>query len=127
MNGVASLSGRDGGFRLFVGEQFQEQLPLGVVLDERELPSEDFQVFVVYELFHDLHHSSGARSGSLLKAVAREPENRVRFHRVGFDRRNVVVTAANTVERSDVESGWSGRYPCQQHALVALGTVRPLH
>jgi hypothetical protein len=62
LSGVASLSGRDGRFRLFVSEQFQEQLPLGVVFDECELPSEDFQVFVMYELFHDVHHSS-VRSG----------------------------------------------------------------
>jgi hypothetical protein len=126
LGGVASLSGRDGGFRLFVGEQFQEHLPLGVVLDECELPSEDFQVFVVYELFHDLHHSSGVCSGWLLQVVASEPENRVRFQRVGFDRRNMDVTAAATFERSDIKPGWSGRQPCQQHASAAPGTVRPL-
>jgi hypothetical protein len=107
--GVASLSGRDGGFRLFLGEQLQEHLPLGVVFDECELPFEDFQVFVVYELFHDVHRSRGARSGWLLQVVAGEPENRVRFHRVGFDRRNMDVMAADTLESSDVKAGWSGR------------------
>lgn len=120
------LPGRDGGFRLLFGEQFQEQLPLVIVFDECELPSEDFQVFVVYELFHDLHHSSGVRLGWLLQVEASKPEHRVRFHRVGFDRRNMDVTAAGTLERSDVKPGWSGRQPCQQHALMALGTVRPL-
>src|SRR5689334_12650201 len=58
----ACLSGRDRHFRLFLGYQPQEQLPLGVVLGQRELPREEAQVFVVDKFFHGLLPSGIGRS-----------------------------------------------------------------
>jgi hypothetical protein len=63
--GGAGLSGRDRGFSLFLGQQFQEQLPLGVVFDQSEPPSEDFQVFAAYEFFHGILLSGGIQVGDL--------------------------------------------------------------
>jgi hypothetical protein len=56
----AGLSGRDRGFGLFLGEQLQEQFPVGIVFGQSELPFEELQVFAVYEFFHGVL-LSGAR------------------------------------------------------------------
>lgn len=59
----ARLSGRDRDSRLFLGEQPQEQLPSDVVLDQSELPSEDFQIFGVRKFFHGVLALGVTRSG----------------------------------------------------------------
>jgi len=58
--------------------------------------------------------------------VARKPENRVRFHWIGFGDSDVDVMAAGTLERSDGKRGSATRHPCEAHAFTALGTVRRL-
>ena len=55
-----------------------------------------------------------------------EPENRVRFHRIGFGDRNVDVMAAATLKGPDVEPGWAGRYRCRAHAGIAFRAMRTL-
>jgi hypothetical protein len=67
-----------------------------------------------------------SRSGWGLQVMPSEPENRVRFHRIGFGDRDVDVMAAATLKRPDVEPGWAARYPCQAHAGVAFEAVRSL-
>jgi hypothetical protein len=46
------LSRHDRSFRLFLGYQLQEQLPLNIVFGQSELPFKYSQVFAVYEFFH---------------------------------------------------------------------------
>jgi hypothetical protein len=59
---VARLSGRDRDSRFFLRQQLQEQSPLDVIFGQSELPSEDFEVFVVHEFFHGVLFS-----GSLVR------------------------------------------------------------
>jgi|SRR5579863_153580 len=46
------LSGRDRESRLFLSKQLEEQLSLGLIFGQSELPSEDFQFFAAHEFFH---------------------------------------------------------------------------
>jgi hypothetical protein len=51
----------------------------------------------------------------------REPENRVRFHWIGFHDSNADVMAAGALQSSDGKRGSATRYPCEAHAFTALG------
>jgi hypothetical protein len=55
------LSGRDRDSCFFLREQLQQQSPLDVIFGQRELPSEDFQVFAMHEIFHGILFSGVAR------------------------------------------------------------------
>jgi hypothetical protein len=106
---------------LFLRQQLPEQLSLGIAFGLSELPSEDRHAFVVKKFFHDV-----LRSGWRLQVMPSEPENRVRFHRIGLSDRNVDVMAAATLKGSDVEPRWAERYLCQTHAGVAFRAMRTL-
>jgi len=106
---------------LFLRQQLPEQLPLGIAFGFGELPSEDGHVFAVKKIFHGV-----LRSGWRLQVMPSEPENRVRFHRIGLSDRNVDVKAAATLKGPDIEPGWAGRHLCQAHAGVASRAMRTL-
>ena len=46
-------------FRLFLSQQLQKHLPLGIIFGSSESPFEDDQVFAVYEFFHSVFLSRG--------------------------------------------------------------------
>jgi len=46
-------------FRLFLSQQLQKHLPLGIIFGFSESPFEDDQVFAVYEFFHSVLLSMG--------------------------------------------------------------------
>jgi len=46
------LSGHDRSYRLFLGYQPQEQLPMGVVFGQGQPPFKEFKIFGLYEFFH---------------------------------------------------------------------------
>jgi hypothetical protein len=54
MTGRRAVSGR-----LFLSQQLQKHLPLGIIFGFSESPFEDDQVFAVYEFFHSVLLSMG--------------------------------------------------------------------
>jgi hypothetical protein len=71
----------------FLGQQLREHLPVDIVFGFSKMPFEDDQFFAVYEFFHSVLLSKGARGW--VGDFRPQPTSCIRYHQVGFSDRNV--------------------------------------
>ena len=68
--------------RFFLGQQLREHLPVDIVFGFSKMPFEDDQFFAVYEFFHSVLLSKGARVW--VGDFRPYPTSCIRYHQVGF-------------------------------------------